>query len=177
MIPPYAAVSCHSASRPACSSEEGTKMKRPELREGLPEDVGMDPVRIGRVRELVGSWVKNGDTPSVIVLVARRGVVVLHEAFGVLRHGDPTPTLKPDSIFPISSCSKSLTAAAVMCLVDDGLIGLNRPFIDYIPELDVPEAQGLEEARVADLLCHTSGIDDLAVGEFITAAAQRSPEL
>src|SRR5258708_33989371 len=64
-----------------------------------------------------------------------------------------------------------------MCLVEDGLIGLNRPFIDYIPELDVPEVEWLAEARVADLLCHTSGIDDLKLGDFIAAAAQRAPEL
>ena len=152
-------------------------MKSPELRQGKPEDVGMDPVRIGRLRELVGGWVASGDTPSAIVLVARRGVVVMHEAFGVRCHGDPTPTLKPDSIFPLTSCSKPLTAAAVMCLVDDGLIGLNRPFIDYIPELDVPEVEWLAEARVADLLCHTSGIDDLLLGDFIAAAPQQSPEL
>src|SRR5258706_13510377 len=152
-------------------------MKSTELRQGIPEDVGMDPVRIGRLRELVGSWVKKGEPPSVGVLVARRGVVVMHEAFGVLRHGDLTPTLKPDSIFPLTSCSKPLTAAAVMCLVDDGLIGLNRPFIDYIPELDVPDVEWLAEARVGDLLCHTSGIDDLKLGEFIAAAAQRSSEL
>src|SRR6266550_4081101 len=152
-------------------------MKGSELREGLPEDVGMDPVRIRRLRDLVGGWVENGDTPSVVVLVARRGVIVLHEAFGVRCYGDPTPTLKPDTLFPISSCSKPLTAAAVMCLVEDGLIGLNRPFIDYIPELDVPDVQWLQEARVADLLCHTSGIDDLKLGEFIAAAAHRSSEL
>src|SRR6266446_4304013 len=152
-------------------------MKSPVLREGLPEDVGMDPVRIRRLRELIGGWVKNGDSPSVAVLVARRGVIVLHEAFGVRRYGDPTPTLKPDSIFPISSCSKPIIAAAVMCLVDDGLIGLNRPFIDYIPELDAPDVEWLAEARVADLLCHTSGIDDLKLGEFIAAAAHRSSEL
>src|SRR6266404_1454280 len=152
-------------------------MKSPELWEGLPEDVGMDPVRIARLRELVAGWVKRGDSPSVAVLVARRGVIVLHEAFGVRRYGDPTPTLKPDSIFPISSCSKPIIAAAVMCLVDDGLIGLNRPFIDYSPELDAPDVEWLAEARVADLLCHTSGIDDLKLGEFIAAAAQRSSEL
>ncbi len=152
-------------------------MKSTELRQGTPEDVGMDPVRIGRLRELVVSWVENGDTPSVAMLVARRGVVVMHEAFGVLRHGDPTPTLKPDSIFPLTSCSKPLTAAAVMCLVDDGLIGLNRPFIDYIPELDVPEVEWLAEARVADLLCHTSGFDDLELANFVAAASGRSPEL
>ena len=141
-------------------------MKSFELREGVPEDVGMDPARIRRLRDLVGGWVKSGDHPSVVVLVARRGVIVLHEAFGVLRHGDTTPTLKRDSIFPVSSCTKPITAAAVMCLVEDGLIGLNRPFIEYVPELDVRGVEWLAEARVADLLCHTAGFDDLRAGSF-----------
>jgi CubicO group peptidase (beta-lactamase class C family) len=152
-------------------------MKASLLREGTPEDAGFDPVRIRRLRELIGGWIKNDDSPSVAALVARRGVIVFHEAFGARCHGDRAATLKPNSIFPISSCSKPITAAAVMCLVEDGLIGLNRPVIDYIPELDVPDVQWLEEARVADLLCHTSGIDDLKLSEFIAAAAQRSPEL
>src|SRR5258706_13868955 len=125
-------------------------MKSTELRPGTPEDVGMDPVRIGRLRELVGGWVTKGDTPSVAVLVARRGVVVMHEAFGVLRHGDPTPTLNPDSIFPLTSCSKPLTAGALICLLDHGPTGLNRPFIDLKPELDVPEVQKLPEASASD---------------------------
>ncbi len=147
------------------------------LREGTPAEAGMDPAKIQRVRELTAGWVRDGDTPSVAFLVARHGVIVLNEAIGVLRHGDTTPTLKPDSIFPLMSASKPVTAAAVMCLVDDGLIGLNRPFIDYIPELDVPGVQWLEEARVADLLCHTSGIDELNFNAFINAAMAASPEL
>jgi serine-type D-Ala-D-Ala carboxypeptidase len=147
------------------------------LQEGAPQDVGMDSARIQRLRQLIGDWVNRGDTPSVVVLVARRGVIVLHEAYGVLRYGDTTPTLKPDSIFPITSISKPLTAAAVMSLVEDGLIGLNRPFADYIPELDVPEVQWLAEAKVANLLCHTAGIDDFELAAFIDAAAKRSPDL
>jgi serine-type D-Ala-D-Ala carboxypeptidase len=152
-------------------------MMGPVLHEGAPADAGMDPARVQRLRELLAGWIECGDTPSVAVCVARRGVVVLHEAFGVLRHGDAAPTLRRDSIFPIMSASKPITAAAVMCLVDDGLIGLNRPFIDYVPELDVPDVEGLADARVADLLCHTSGIDDLALGAIIMAAAERAPEL
>ncbi len=147
------------------------------LQEGAPEKVGMEPERVDRVRKLAAGWVEKGDTPSLVVLVARRGVIVLHEAFGVRRQEDTTPTLKRDSIFTVASCSKPITAAAVMCLVDDGLIGLNRPFIDYVPELDVPGAQWLDEARVGDLLCHTSGIDDLELGVFIEAAAKRSSQL
>ena len=131
-------------------------MTSPVLHEGAPEDADMDPARVQRLRELLTGWVECGDTPSVAVCVARRGVVVLHEAFGALRHGDASPTLRRDSIFPITSCTKPITAAAVMCLVEDGLIGLNRPFVDYVPELDVPGVEGLTEARVADLLCHTA---------------------
>jgi CubicO group peptidase (beta-lactamase class C family) len=155
----------------------GEKMPSPALQEGAPETVGMDSVRVDRLKGLARSWVENGDTPSLVVLAARRGVVVLHEAFGVRSQEDTTPTLKRDSIFPLASCSKPITAAAVMCLVEDGLIGLNRPFIEYIPELDVPAVQWLDEARVADLLCHTAGIDDLELGAFIEAAAKRSPEV
>jgi CubicO group peptidase (beta-lactamase class C family) len=136
----------------------------------------MDPVRLQRLRELVAGWVTCGDTPSVVALVARRGVVVLHEAFGALRHSDTTPTLRCDSIFPLGSCSKPITAATVMCLVDDGMIGLNRPFVDYVPEWDLPEVEGLSDATVADLLGHTSGIDDFVVMDVILEAGKRSPE-
>jgi CubicO group peptidase (beta-lactamase class C family) len=40
----------------------------------------------------------------------------------------------------------------------------------------VPEVHWIADAKVADLLCHTSGIDDLKLGAFIAAAAQRAPE-
>ena len=146
------------------------------LQNGTPEDAGMDPARLRRLRELVAGWVTCDDTPSVVALVARRGIVVLHEAFGVLRHGDTTPTLQRDSIFPIASCSKPITAAAVMCLVDDGMIGLNCPFVDYVPEWDLPEVQGLSDATVADLLQHTSGIDDLTVINFAHESGKRWAE-
>jgi CubicO group peptidase (beta-lactamase class C family) len=147
------------------------------LRNGSAESAGMDAARVARISSLVAGWVKEGETPSAVVLVARRGVIVLHEAFGVRRHDDTTPTLKLDSIFPVASVAKPMTASAVMCLVEDGLIGLNRPFVDYIPELDVPDVEGLADAKVADLLCHTAGYDDLDVNAYIAAAAKRSPNL
>ena len=147
------------------------------LREGNPEEAGMDPARVQRLRELAAGWVTNGDTPSLTVVVARRGVVVLHEAFGMLRYDDTAPTLLQDSIFPVASCSKVITAAAVMCLVEDGLIGLNRPFIDYLREWDVPGVEWLDEARVADLLCHTSGIDDVKLQPWFQAALDGSREI
>src|SRR5262245_27075073 len=130
-------------------------MRKLVLKEGPPASVGMDPLRVDRLRELAAGWVKDGNTPSLSVLVARRGTIVLHEAFGVRRPEDTSATLRLDSLFPITSCTKPITATLVMTLVEDGLIGLNRPFIEYMPDLDVPGVKWLDEARVADLLCHT----------------------
>ena len=147
------------------------------LKQGPPESVGMDPIRVGGLKKLASGWVDKGDTPSLVVLVARRGTIVLHEAFGVRHYEDATATLKPDAIFPTASLTKPMTAALVMCLVEDGLIGLNRPSVEYIPDLDVPSVQWLEEARVADLLSHTSGIVDLQWLAFINAATVKAPDL
>jgi CubicO group peptidase (beta-lactamase class C family) len=144
------------------------------LAPGSPETCGMDPARVQHLRALGASWLKAGEMPSFVMLVARHGTVVLHEAFGVRQQDDTLATLRTDSIFTVASCSKPITAALVMCLVEDGLIGLNRPFIDYVPEWNVPGVPWLEEASVADLLRHTSGIDDLALGPRLT---ERAPDL
>ena len=42
----------------------------------------MLPERVAHARDLCAGWVKEGHTPTLGVCVARRGVVVLHEAFG-----------------------------------------------------------------------------------------------
>jgi CubicO group peptidase (beta-lactamase class C family) len=96
--------------------------------------------------------------------VARRGTVVLHVAFGVRQQDDTLATLRTDSIFTVASCSKPITGGAGD-VPGRGRLDRSEPsFIDYVPEWNVPGVPWLEEASVADLLRHTSGIDDLALG-------------
>ena len=104
-----------------------------KLRVGKPEEVGNSARRIRLVKDLARSWVDEGITPALIVLAARRGLVVLHEAFGHLGPEPESPPLERDAIFPLSSITKPITATAVMGLVEDGLLGLNRRVSDYIP--------------------------------------------
>ncbi len=136
-----------------------------ELRPGTPEEAGMLPEQIDRARDLCAGWVKSGHTPAIVALVARRGVIVLHEAFGKLRPEDDSPPVRLDTVFPVSSITKPMTATLVMCLVEDGLLGLNRPVVDYLPEWT---AKGAAEVLVDHLLTHTSGSDDFA---FLEASA------
>ena len=52
------------------------------LQRGTPEQVGMNPARIELIRDRARGWVADGDMPSLVLLVARKGVVVLEETFG-----------------------------------------------------------------------------------------------
>jgi CubicO group peptidase (beta-lactamase class C family) len=130
-----------------------------ELRAGTAAEVGFLPERIERARELCAEWVASGHTPAIVALVARRGVIVLHEAFGMLRPGDDAPPARRDTIWPVMSISKPITATLIMQLVEDGLLGLNRPVRDYLPEVT---GEGTEEVSVHHLLTHTAGYDDFA---------------
>jgi CubicO group peptidase (beta-lactamase class C family) len=136
------------------------------LRPGDPKDVGMSEEGIRRIVGLAEGWVAEGVTPALVVLAARRGVIVLHEAFGRLTPEENAPPLALDSLFPLASISKPITATAVMILVEDGLLGLNRPVSWYIPEFS---GEGKEAVMVHHLLTHTAGLDD----EQLDAYAER----
>ena len=78
--------------------------------------------------------VEQGITPALVVLATRRGIIVLHEAFGRLAPEPDAPALALDTIFPLASISKPVTATAAMLLVEEGRLGLTRPVAEYAPE-------------------------------------------
>jgi len=145
-----------------------------KLRQGTSEEAGMSPARVKHVKELARSWVDDGTHHALVVLVARRGRIVLHEAFGTLRPEPDSPPVALDAIFPIASATKPVTAAAIMCLVEDGRVGLMRPIRDYYPEIS---AEGTEEVLVHHLLAHLSGWRDLDVQTAIERLLQEGGEL
>jgi CubicO group peptidase (beta-lactamase class C family) len=128
------------------------------------ERAEVDVAGVERARQLAANWVAEGITPALVVLAARRGVVFLHEAFGRLTPEADSPALQPDSIYPVASLSKPATATAVLCLVEDGLVELDRPVRDYIPEF-----AGLHKdaVTVRHLLTHTSGLHDELVERHV----------
>ncbi len=105
-----------------------------KLRRGSPEEAGIRPETAQQIRKRAQLWVSEGSTPALVLVAARRGVIFLHEAFG--RHGpeEDSAALAKNAQFPLASLSKPITATALMVLVEDGLVGLNRPLQEYIPE-------------------------------------------
>ena len=146
------------------------------LREGRAQNVGLLPERVEAARRLCADAVKEGRTPSLAVLAARRGTVVIHDAFGQQHPGPDAPQLRKDAIFPISSVSKPMTATLLMMLVEDGLVAVGRPVREYLPEI---EGDHVDDLLIHHLLTHTSGYDDEAaiIAGLQEVKAGRAPQL
>lgn len=64
-----------------------------------------------------------------------------------------------DALFQIGSITKVWTATVAMSLVDEGLLDLDRPVVEVLPELRLADPDATEQVTVRHLLTHTSGID------------------
>jgi dipeptidyl aminopeptidase/acylaminoacyl peptidase/CubicO group peptidase (beta-lactamase class C family) len=83
---------------------------------------------------------------------------LLETAYGVLnvRTGAPATT---DSLFQIGSITKVWTATVAMMLVDEGLLELDGPVAEVLPELRLADPDVTKSVTLRHLLTHTSGID------------------
>jgi len=102
---------------------------------------------------------------SVAVLKGRR--VVAQAAAGVTNVDTQVP-VTTDTVFQIGSITKVFTATLVMQLVDDGLLSLDTPIIEYLPEFRVADPITRRAVTARHLLSHTSGID----GDFFPDAGR-----
>ena len=143
-----------------------------DLPKSDPESVGISSERLANIKKIFDAKVQAGDFPGYVALVARKGKVVYHEAYGVQNLATKAPMAK-DSIFRIYSMTKPITSAAAMILVEEGKIKLSDPVSMYLPELkDIQVVENLADAkdpsqlkthpaknqmRVLDLLIHTAG--------------------
>jgi len=142
-----------------------------DLPSAAPADVGIG--RLDRITQFFKADTDAKRIPGAVVIIARNGKVVYHEAFGVRDPATGAPMQK-DSIFRIYSMTKPITGVAVLMLVEDGKIRLTDPFSKYLPALKNPkvmvetvDAQGRKvtstvpanrEITIQDLMRHTSGI-------------------
>ncbi|MCS6861106.1 MAG: beta-lactamase family protein [Abditibacteriales bacterium] len=145
------------------------------LRPGRAEDVGISRARLERVTLLMEDYVKEGKIPGAAMLVARRGIIVLHRGFGQMiplgqTEREPRIT-QPDTIFLVASPTKPIVATAVALLIERGQLLLDDPVSSLLPEFSGADRR---EVRVRHLLTHTSGLPDM-LPENVELRQQRAP--
>ena len=149
-----------------CLFITGACTSKPEyIREARPEEMGMDPIRLGRLDAVVNTAVSRGDFPGAVILVARRGRVVFRKAYGYSRWIPFRRPMTVDTIFDMASITKpSATAPSILVLVEQGRLRLWDPVTEYIPGFkpfvsgEEGEDKTIDDTRIWHLLTHTSGL-------------------
>lgn len=72
--------------------------------------------------------------PALVCRVERAGECVYESAFGWLDPPTQTRPVQVDSLFDLASVTKLFTTTAFLCLVEAGLVGLDQPLADVLPE-------------------------------------------
>ncbi len=103
-----------------------------------------------KLREILAKQAASGAVPGAVALVARDGRVEV-EAVGLADLEAHTPMMR-GSVFRIASITKPITAAATMMLVDDGVMALDEPVEQWLPELASPMVVRTPSSPVDDVV-------------------------
>ena len=123
------------------------------VREGTLAEAGMKPDAAEKIDATLQAWAADTDQAFAVCIV-RRGVIVLHQAYGT-RDGRPM-TLTDKSW--MASVTKTMSATLMMMLVDRGLASLENPVTRFLPQLrDIDVATPM---TLRHLYTHTSGLAD-----------------
>ena len=127
-----------------------------------PEDMGFSQKHLDQLNPLIEKAIANKDFPGAVLLVARKGKVVLRRVYGDCQWIPDQRSMQADMIFDLASITKPVaTASCVMKLVENGQIRLLDKVKNFVPGFTVYEdSNGVkgQDARLWHLLTHTSGL-------------------
>ena len=111
--------------------------------------------------EFIPEHMERSHVPGLVIVVVQGEKVLLSKGYGYadLENGI---RMSPQTAIRAGSVSKSLTATAVIQLVEQGILDLDAPVSDYISDLDLEDEYG-PASTVKQLLNHMGGYNDTLV--------------
>ena len=103
----------------------------------------------------------NPDSPSGLSLaVVKDGEIVYQKGFG-MADGPKNIPATADTVYNTFSMVKSMTAAAIFQLQEQGLLNIDDPVADYLPFFEVQyPSESSEIVTIRHLLNHSSGLSN-----------------
>ncbi|MDH3253794.1 MAG: beta-lactamase family protein [Acidobacteriota bacterium] len=118
-----------------------------------------------KLDKLVKREMRKAGIPGLAAVIVVDGRTAWSGGYGWANIEEEVP-VTPDTVFKIGSVAKTVTATAVMQLVDDGLIGLDADINDYLPfALRNPHHPEIP-ITARQLLTHTSSVSDRLADEL-----------
>jgi CubicO group peptidase (beta-lactamase class C family) len=177
---PALAASPSSAPKagPPTVTPDDLRFRPHRLRTGSAERAGLLPSEVKRLVPAAEKYMRPGpgrphpSHPGFVLLAARDGVIVEHEARGyALRYsswnaGTGTPvelprekwvSMRKDTIFDMASVSKLFTSVVLVSQAEKGKLDLDARVTRYLPEFDNSDP-AKSPIVVRQLVSHTSGM-------------------
>jgi len=102
--------------------------------------------------------IRKHQVPGASIAILRNNRILGETAVGVINLDTRVPTTT-DTVFQIGSISKPHTATLIMQLVDEGLLDLDKPIKEYLPDFRVADLDVSNRVTARHFLSHQSGID------------------
>lgn len=100
---------------------------------------------------------RDWNVPGMAVAVVRNDSVVYLRGFGVQELGKPHPA-DQNTIFELTSATKSFTATAIGMLVGEGKLSWDDPVAKHLPGFRLHDPFITRELTIRDLLAHRTGL-------------------
>src|SRR5256884_4448702 len=114
---------------------------------------------------LIPSQLQNRNIAGAVVSVVKDGQVLFQKGYGYADVEAKKPVLPAQTLFRPGSISKLFTATAVMQLVEQGKLDLDRDVNDYL-DFAIPKTFP-EPVTLRRLLTHTAGFEDTLKNLFV----------
>lgn len=124
----------------------------------LPETTSASPTKFASADQIVDEFRLDAHIPGIVYGIVADGRLVHVAAFGIQDIESSRP-VTADTLFRVASMTKAFTALTVLKLRDDGLLRLDAPAAEYVPELRSWKypTDDSPPIRVRELLNHTGG--------------------
>jgi CubicO group peptidase (beta-lactamase class C family) len=95
--------------------------------------------------------------PGVALAVVHDDKVIHLRGYGECELGSGKP-VGPDTVFPMASCTKAFTTAALAILVDEGKMAWDDPVRKHVAFFKMADPEADAKITIRDLLCHRCGL-------------------
>ncbi len=122
---------------------------------------------------LIPSQLRNRNIAGAVVSVVKDGQVLFQKGYGYADVEGKKPVLPDQTLFRPGSISKLFTATAVMQLVEQGKLDLDRDVNDYL-DFPIPKTYA-EPVTLRQLLTHTGGFQETLKNLFVAHESDIKP--
>lgn len=138
--------------------KEGTGISTQGLQRlayGIPAEVGMHRDSLYKTELLLKKAIRKAEMPGCQIIVARKGKVVWHKAYGYQTYARKKK-ISHETIYDIASITKVAgTLPAIMHLYEKDSIALDAKVVQYLAEL---KGTNKDQMTVREVLTHQAGL-------------------